>query len=100
VKVQFANDSSASAGLFAAGVKTPQTWPEALAFIEGADFSDPGIVVPDWIIQVQGGNVLAEAGTDATAFVTLPAAEVGVICGTGEWPRFALTDGGSFTLEE
>lgn len=97
VKVELANDSGTPVGLFSAGVRAPKTWPDALAFIEGADFSDPNLVVPDWIIQVEGG-AQAEAGEDATAFVTLPAAEVGVICGTGEWPKFDFYDAGSFPV--
>jgi inosine-uridine nucleoside N-ribohydrolase len=97
VKMDLANDSGAPVGLFGAGVKAPKTWSDALEFIEGADFSDPKIVVPDWIIQVEGG-ALAEAGKSTTAFVTLPAAEVGVLCGTGEWPKLHFFDAGAFPL--
>ncbi len=97
VKVELANDSSAPVGLLGAGVRAPKTWSDALAFVEGADFSDPNIVIPDWIIPVLG-SISAPAGEDATAFVTLPAAEVGVICGTGEWPKFDFFDAGSFPV--
>jgi inosine-uridine nucleoside N-ribohydrolase len=97
VRVTLTNDSTAPGGLLGAGVKAPKTWPDALAFIRAADFSDPNFVVPDWIIPVQG-SLFAEAGKVATAFLTFPAGEVGVVCATGEWPKFDLFDAGSFTV--
>jgi len=97
VKVDLLNDSGAPVGLFSAGVRAPKTWADALVFIQGADFSDPNLAVPDWIVEVQG-NALAEAGKRTTAFLALPAAEVGVICGTGEWPKLEFFDAGSFTV--
>ncbi len=97
-RVELHNDSSVATGLLAAGVREPKTWADALAWIEAADFSDPAIVVPDWIVQVGSDGVFAEPGGDAVAMVELPAGTIGVICASGEWPEFSIADGGAVTL--
>ena len=97
-RVELHNASGVPTGLLAAGVREPKTWADALAWVEAADFTDPAIVVPDWIVQVGGDGVFAEPGRDAVAMVDLPAGTVGVICATGAWPEFSLSDGGAVTL--
>ena len=42
--------------------------------------------------------MFAEPGADAVAMVELPVGTVGVICATGEWPEFTISDGGAITL--
>lgn len=96
--VTFHNRSAAAAGLLAAGVREPHTWADALAWIDAADMSNPELAIPDWIVQVASDGVYAEAGADATAAVDLPAGTVGVLCGTGEWPKLDFADGGTLTL--
>jgi hypothetical protein len=70
------------------------------AFIGGADFSDPALVSPDWIVPLLGSSAFAPAGETTTGFGTLPAGQVGVICATGEWPDFTLADGQSFFVDD
>ena len=91
------NTSTSDAGLLVAGVVAPKRWPDVVAFAKAADFSDPSLAVPDWIVPVQG-NILAAPGTTATTLATLPAAEVGILCAVGQWPKFNLTDGGAFMI--
>ncbi len=95
VLVRLTNDSVADVGLLGAGVIAPKTWADALAFIADADFSDPNQTTPDWAVPLEGGG-FAAAGQSVTSLGTLPAAEVGVLCATGEWPDFTMVDGGSF----
>ena len=99
-RVELHNESTAPAGLLAAGVKAPRTWPEALAWVEAADFTDQDIVIPGWIVQLDSEGVFAEAGADATAMVEIPAGTMGVICAAGEWPEFAITDAGPITVAD
>jgi hypothetical protein len=99
VLVQLVNDSTAPVGLLAAGINAPKTWADALALLETIDFSDPDLVIPDWIVPVEGDGVNAQAGESVTAPAALPEADVvGVLCGTGEWPDLDMFDGGSFTV--
>ena len=97
-RIELHNSSAVGAGLLAAGVREPKTWADALAWVDDADFSDPDIAIPDWIVEVGSDGVFAGPGSDATAIVELPAGTVGVICATGEWPEFTIADGGSMTL--
>jgi inosine-uridine nucleoside N-ribohydrolase len=96
-RVELANTSAATVAVLMAGVAAPKTWTDALALLHSIDLGDPGLQVPDWVIQIPG-SLGAEAGRTASAFVTLPAAEVGVICGTGEWPKLDFFDAGSFPV--
>jgi hypothetical protein len=100
VLLQLTNDSTAPVALLGAGVQAPKTWADAMAFLDAADLSDPNLVIPDWIIQGNGGGVESPAGESATGFAILPAGESGVICGTGEWPALDFVDGGSFVVGE
>ena len=97
-RIEIHNTSDAGAGLLVAGVREPKTWSDALAWVDDADFSDQDLAIPDWIVEVGSDGVFAEPGMDATAIAELPAGTVGVICATGEWPDFTITDGGSMTL--
>lgn len=96
-RVEIANTSTATVGVLVAGVAAPKTWADALALLHSIDLGDPELQVPDWVIQVPG-SLGAEAGQTASAIVTLPAAEVGVICGTGEWPKLDFFDAGAFPV--
>ncbi len=100
VRIDFANRSSLPAGLLAAGARPPKTWADALNLIETIELDDPALVIPDWIVQVDGPGPFAEPGKDALALVTLPPGSLGVACATGQWPDLAFVDGGSFTLAE
>ena len=40
---------------------------------------------------------MANAGETTTTMVTLPEGQLGVVCGTGEWPDFTLFDAGPVT---
>ena len=97
-RVEIHNRSDRTVGLFAAGVRGPKTWADALAWINSADLSAQDVAIPDWIVQIPAQDVSADAGVDATAMVDLPAGVVGVICGTGEWPDLTFTDAGPLTL--
>jgi purine nucleosidase len=100
VLTQLTNDSTSPVVLMGAGVAAPKTWADAMAFVDTVDFSDPNLVVPDWIIEGTGGSVQAPAGGSASGFGQLPAGEFGVICGIGVWPAFDFVDGGSFVVGE
>ena len=100
VRIDFHNRSTTPAGVLGAGIREPKTWADALAFVAAADFSRDDLVMPDWIIQLDGSSPVAGAGQDAMALVTLPAGLVGLACAAGEWPDFAFSDGGSFTLTD
>jgi pyrimidine-specific ribonucleoside hydrolase len=97
-RVELHNASAAPVGLLAAGVKSPRTWAEALAWVDAADFSNEDLAIPDWIVQLDSEGVFAEGGADAAAMIELPTGTVGVICATGEWPEFTITDAGSITV--
>jgi hypothetical protein len=99
-RIELHNESAAPVGLLAAGVKAPRTWPEALAWVDSADFSDEQLVIPDWIVQLESEGVFAEAGADAAAMVEVPAGTVGVICATGEWPELTIADAGPITMAD
>jgi pyrimidine-specific ribonucleoside hydrolase len=88
------NESDSDVLVFLAGVEAPRTWADAVAVVVSADLSDPTFVPPDWIIPIEGGAT-ALAGAEAVAIASVPAAEVGVICATGEWPALELTPGDS-----
>ncbi|MBF8290369.1 MAG: rihA [Chloroflexi bacterium] len=95
--VRLTNDSAAPVALMGAGVRAPKTWADALAFIADADFSDPNQTTPDWAVPLGGGGGgFAAPGQTVTSLGTLPAAEVGVLCATGEWPDLTMVNGGSF----
>ena len=79
-------------------MREPRSWADALAWVDGADFSAQDLQIPDWIVQVGSDGVFAGPGADASAIVMLPAGTVGVMCATGEWPEFTTVDGGSMTL--
>ena len=96
-RVRLANDSNSVVSVLIAGVEPPKTWSDVLLFVDSVDLADPDVQVPDWIIQV-GDGITADPGTEATAFLTLPAGVVGFICATGEFPAFDFFDGGSFTV--
>jgi inosine-uridine nucleoside N-ribohydrolase len=95
--VKLENTSTSDAGLLVAGVVAPKRWPDVVAFAKAADFSDPNLAIPDWIVPVPG-NIFAAPGTTATALAALPAAEVGILCAVGQWPKFDITDGGAFMI--
>jgi hypothetical protein len=95
--VRLENTSTSDAGLLVAGVVAPKRWPDAVAFAGTADFSDPNLAIPDWIVPVPG-NIYAAPGTTATALAMLPAAEVGILCAVGQWPKFDIADGGAFMI--
>ena len=88
------NESDADVTVFLAGVEAPRTWADAIALVESVDLSDPTFVPPDWIIPIEGGAT-ALAGAEAVTITSVPAAEVGVICATGEWPALELFPGDS-----
>lgn len=100
VRIDFHNRSMAPASLLGAGVNEPKTWADALAYIGALDLSGGQPVIPDWIVQIEGGGPFAEAGKDSIALVTLPAGLVGLACAEGDWPNLEFIDGGSFTLTE
>ncbi len=100
VRIDFHNRSTTPAGLLGAGVRGQRTWADALEFLAEADFSRDDLVVPDWIVQLEGESPFAEGGGDATVLGILPAGLAGMACATGDWPDLGFTDGGSFTLAE
>ena len=95
--VRLINDSNAPADLLFGGVKAPRTWEDAVAFIRAADLGDPKLVVPDWLIQAQG-DVMADARSTASGFVTLPAGNLGALCATGTFPDLEFFDAGAFSV--
>jgi hypothetical protein len=97
-RIELHNRSAAGVGLVAAGVRTPRTWAEALAWLDSADLSAAELDVPDWIVQIPAEDVYAEAGVDTVAMVDLPAGVVGFICGSGTWPDLTFVDGGTLHL--
>jgi inosine-uridine nucleoside N-ribohydrolase len=97
-RIELVNRSNAPVGVFAAGVVPPHTWADVLEFVRTADLAAPTFVLPDWIIELAGDGLFVEAGATASMLTTLPAAEVGFICATGDWPSLTLSDAGSITL--
>jgi hypothetical protein len=95
--VKLDNTSTSDAGLLMAGAVAPKRWSDVVAFARTADFSDPNLAIPDWIVPVQG-SILAAPGTTATALATLPTGEVGILCAVGQWPKFDIADGGAFMI--
>ena len=85
------------AGLLMAGVVPPHTWDEAIAWIDTADFGDPNLAPPAWIVPVEL-SVSAGPGESAQGIVTLEAGTYGVACGAGTWPDIKVTNGAQFTL--
>jgi inosine-uridine nucleoside N-ribohydrolase len=83
--------------LLVGGAVPPKTWADTVAWLEAADLSDPNLAIPAWAIEVEGGS-MANAGQTTTTMVTLPEGNLGVACGTGEWPDFTFFDAGPFTL--
>ena len=98
--VRLTNDSDTEVGVLGGAVIAPKAWADAFAFIDAADFADPNLKIPDWMVPLGGSGVSAPAGERVTSFGTLPAGEVGIICGTGPWADFTLVDGGSFFVGE
>ena len=96
-RMSVVNESSAPVSVALAGLEAPHAWAEALAFVDTVDLTDATLVAPDWLIEV-GGLATAEAGKTSTAFVTLPPAEIGALCLSGDWPAVEFHDGGSFTI--
>jgi hypothetical protein len=88
------NGSDADVMVFLAGVEAPRTWADVIDLIESVDLSDPSFVPPDWIIPIEG-SATAIAGGEAATIASVPTAEVGVICATGEWPALELVPGDS-----
>jgi hypothetical protein len=88
------NESDADVTVFLAAVEAPRTWEDAIALIESVDLSDPAFVPPDWIIPIDG-SATALAGAEAVTIASVPAAEVGAICATGEWPDLDIVPGNS-----
>jgi hypothetical protein len=82
-----------------AGVETPRTWTDVVAFLESVDLSDPNLAPPDWIIQISS-SATADPGGEAVTIASVPAAEVGVICATGEWPALDLTPSTSVEIPD
>ncbi|MCI0582085.1 MAG: nucleoside hydrolase [Chloroflexi bacterium] len=88
-RLEVTNGSDAPVAVFLAGVEAPRTWADAVAFVESADLSDPNLAPPEWIIET-GSSVTADPGETAVAIATVPAAELGAICATGDWPNLEL----------
>jgi inosine-uridine nucleoside N-ribohydrolase len=99
VRVRLTNDAASGLSVLIAGVEAPKTWSDVLLFVDSVDLANPDVEVPDWVIQV-GDGIFAEPGTEQTAFLGLPAGEVGFLCATGEFPAFEFFDGGSFPVGE
>jgi inosine-uridine nucleoside N-ribohydrolase len=97
-RIELVNGSSAPVGAFAAGVVAPHAWADVVEFVRTADLADSAFVLPDWIIELGGDGLFVEAGATASMLTSLPAAEVGFICATGDWPDLELIDAGSITL--
>jgi inosine-uridine nucleoside N-ribohydrolase len=98
--IELVNDSDAPAGLFGAGVKAPRTWADVVAFVTAADFADPSLAIPDWVVQIQADGLFVDGGGTTSALATLPAATVGFLCATGEWPDLRIVDGGATPIGE
>ncbi|MEW5990845.1 MAG: nucleoside hydrolase [Chloroflexota bacterium] len=99
VRLQVANRSDEPLAVLLAGVETPRTWADVVAFIEGIDFSDPNLAPPDWITQING-SPSADPGGEAAAIAAVPAAEVGAVCATGEWPALDLAPSASIEIPD
>ena len=91
------NETKAPVALLFGGATPPKTWADALSFVRHADLSNPNVVVPGWLVQVPG-DVMADAGSTVTAFVTLPTGNLGALCATGTWPDLTFVDGGGFSI--
>lgn len=87
VRLAVSNESDAPVTVYLAGVEAPRTWADLIAFAESVDFSN--LVPPDWIIPIDA-SATAPGGAQAVAIAAVPAAEVGAICITGEWPDIVL----------
>ena len=97
VKVTLVNNSPEDVGLNVGGVKPPKTWDDVLAFANEADLTDPNLQIPDWVVPVQL-ELRATAGSTATAYASMPAGELGVLCLAGAFPQVEFHDGGTFTV--
>jgi pyrimidine-specific ribonucleoside hydrolase len=95
--VTFENRSAGEAALQLARAVEPHTWADAIAWAKRADFSDPNLKPPAWIVPV--GAAQAEAGGSGTTVVTLDAGTFGAVCGVGTYPRITFNDGGTFEVK-
>jgi hypothetical protein len=43
-------------------------------------------------------DVMAAPGATTSAYVALPAGDLGALCATGDWPALTLVDAGGFSL--
>ena len=75
----------------------PKTWDDIVAFVEAADFSDPNLTIPEWVVEVPM-ELAAAPGARTVAVADVPATEVGVVCATGTFPDFTIHDGGTFAV--
>jgi len=99
VRLEVANRSDQALAALLAGVETPRTWTDVVAFLESVDLLDPNLAPPEWIIQISS-SATADPGGEAVAIASVPAAEVGVICATGEWPALDLTPSTSVEIPD
>ena len=99
VRLEVANGSDESLAVLLAGVETPRTWADVVAFIESVDVSDPNLAPPDWIIEISS-SATADPGGQAVAIASVPAAEVGAVCATGEWPALDLAPSASVEIPD
>jgi hypothetical protein len=97
VGVQLVNASSEPVSLFMGGARSPKGWADVVAFARAADFGDPNLALPDWVVPVQS-DVMAAPGETASAYVTLPPGDLGAMCATGDWPALTLFDAGGFRV--
>ena len=95
--VTFENRSAGEAALQLARAVEPHTWADAIAWAKRADFSDPNLKPPAWIVPV--GAAQADAGGSGTTVVTLDAGTFGAVCGVGTYPRITFNDGGTFEVK-
>jgi hypothetical protein len=98
VAVRFDNRSSGPATAGVARVVAPHTWAQALTWINKADFGDPNLAPPDWLLPLANPPT-ADAGASATSVASLEPGSYGVACEWGTWPKVRFTDGGAFEVK-
>ena len=94
--VTFQNQGSGPGGLAIAAVVAPHTWADAIAWARHADFSDPNLVPPAWLLPV--GSAMADAGQSGTSVVTLSQGRYGAACQIGTYPTLEFFDAGTFDV--
>jgi len=95
--VTFENGGTGPGGLAIASVVAPHTWADAIAWARHADFSNPNLEAPAWLIPA--GSVEADAASSGTSVVTLAAGSYGAACQIGTYPKVEFFDAGTFDVK-